>query len=190
MKKTSSTIFYTATPSTSTHQKPAYRKSKQQLTTLTPSHTRATFTYIGKETTFITNIFRRTKLKIAFRTNNTIQNLLKHKIQKSDKYASSGAYKIKCLDCKKAYVGQTGRSFSIRYNEHKLAFRKNSHTLKFAQHLTDHVHSFGIVHGTMQILQYLEKSAHLNTLERCYIHAEYADNNHLNDKHRISQCYF
>jgi len=52
-------------------QIPAYRKPKQQLTTQTPSHTWATFTYIGN-----TNIFRRTKLKVAFRTNNTIQNLL------------------------------------------------------------------------------------------------------------------
>jgi len=37
----------------------------------------------------------------------------------------------------------------------------------------------------MQILHNLKKSAHLNTLERYYIHAEYADNSHLNDSHTI-----
>jgi len=31
----------------------------------------ATFTYIGKETTFITNLFKKTDLGIALRTNNT-----------------------------------------------------------------------------------------------------------------------
>ena len=31
-----------------------------------------TFTYIRKETTFITNLFKNTDIKIAFRTNNTI----------------------------------------------------------------------------------------------------------------------
>ena len=108
-----------------------------------------------------------------------------HKNQKSDKYASSGVYKLTCPDCKKAYVGQTGRSFSIRYNEHKLAFRNNSHTSKFAQRLIDHAHSFGTIHDTMQVLQNHKKSAHLNTLERYYINAKYANNNHLNDSHTI-----
>jgi hypothetical protein len=84
-------------------QKPAYWKPKQHLTIQTPTRTLATFTYTGKETTFITNIFTCTKLQIASRTNITIQNPLMHKSQKSDKYASSGVYKLTCPDCKKAY---------------------------------------------------------------------------------------
>jgi hypothetical protein len=39
----------------------------------------ASFTYVGKETSYITNIFKHTDLKIAFRTKNTIENLLTHK---------------------------------------------------------------------------------------------------------------
>jgi len=42
----------------------------------------ATFTFTGRETTFITNIFRRINIKIAFRTNNNIVNRLIHKQQK------------------------------------------------------------------------------------------------------------
>jgi len=39
-----------------------------------PPHTNgASFTYIGKETTFITNLFKKTDLKIAWRTTYTIQ---------------------------------------------------------------------------------------------------------------------
>jgi hypothetical protein len=56
-----------------------------------------TFTYIGKETRKITNIFWNTTVKVAFRTKNNIQQILKPKLQR-DKYNSSGIYRMKCLD--------------------------------------------------------------------------------------------
>jgi hypothetical protein len=39
----------------------------------------ASFTYVGKETSYITNIFKQTDLKTAFRIKNNIGNLLTHK---------------------------------------------------------------------------------------------------------------
>jgi len=60
----------------------------------------------------------------------------------SDKYAQSGMYKMTCPDCNKAYMGQTGRSFILRFNEHKNAFKTNSHTSNFAKHLIEHTHTF------------------------------------------------
>jgi hypothetical protein len=68
---------------------------------------------VGKETSNITNVFRQADLKIPFRTNNTIGNLLGHKIPTPDKFSLSGVYKLTCPDCNKAYVGQTGRHFSF-----------------------------------------------------------------------------
>jgi hypothetical protein len=102
-----------------------------------------TFTYVGKETTFVTNLFRKTNLKIAFRTNNTVQNLLIRRPRTANAYTRSGVYKLTCPDCDKTYVGQTGRDFSTRFHEHKLAFRSNYHLSKFAQHLVEQGHSFG-----------------------------------------------
>jgi len=147
----------------------------------------ATFTYIGKETTYIPNLFRRTDINVAFRTNNTNYNGLSPTHHTTDKYeyTQSGVYKLTCPDCNKTYVGQTGRSFPARYKENKRAFRHNSHTLKFAQHMNEYAHSFGTIHDTMQILQYHKKSTHLNTIERYYIHSEFAANNHLNDSQNI-----
>ena len=84
---------------------------KINTTTHTPTHKWVTFTYIGKETNFITNLFRKTTLKIAFRTNSTLQSLLKHKQQVPDIYTQSGVYKLKFPDCNMAYVGQTGKAF-------------------------------------------------------------------------------
>jgi hypothetical protein len=71
----------------------------------------ATFTYCSKDVRQITKIFKDTQLNIAFRTQNTIENLLRHKT-KTEKYNSSGVYQMKCLDCPLSYTGQTGRTYS------------------------------------------------------------------------------
>ena len=167
------------------HQKPQIHTLTQKKPSQTPKHRWATFTYTGKETSYITNIFRQTDLRIAFRTNNTIGNLLTKNKPPPDRFSLSGIYKLTCPECQKAYVGQTGRSFNIRYNEHKQAFRNNSHSSNFAKHLNEETHPFGSIHNIMQILQYHKKGAHMNTIERFHIHAEYTANNHLNDEHTI-----
>ena len=140
--------------------------------------------YIGKETTFITNIFRWSNIKVAFRTENTKGNRLLQKQQTIDRYMLSGIYKLTCPVCNKAYVDQTGGNFAIRFNEHKHAFKTNSHTSKFAQHLIEHNHPFGTIHNTLQILRHHKKGSQLNTLKRFHIYAEYV-NNHINDNQTI-----
>jgi hypothetical protein len=112
-------------------------------------------------------------------------NQLTQKHHKTDKYTQSRIYKLTCLDCKKAYVGQTGRSFLLRDIEHKQALKNNCHTSKFAQHFLEQAHPLGNIHNTMQILHYQKKSAHLNTVEYYYIHTEFTNNNHLNDNQNI-----
>jgi hypothetical protein len=82
-------------------------------------------------------------------------------------------------------VGQTGRNFTVRFNEHKQAFQTNSHTSRFAPHLIEHNHSFGTIHNTMQILRHNRKGPHLNTLERFHIYVEYITNNYINDNQNI-----
>ena len=145
----------------------------------------ANFTYIGKETTYITNIFKRTELKITFRTTNTLASLLTHKDRALDKYSLSGVYKLTCPDCHKTYVGQTGQQFSTCYKEHKTSWRNHSTTSNFALHLIDETHSFGPMHQIMDIVHYHKKGAHLNTLERLHIHTESVRNNHLSDPQTI-----
>jgi serine/threonine protein phosphatase PrpC len=83
-------------------------KNMTQQATQSPRRKWATFTYVEKVTHHITNIFRHTDIQIAFRTNNTIQNLLTHRNPNPDKFSSSGVYKLTCPECGKAYVGQTG----------------------------------------------------------------------------------
>jgi len=110
------------------------------------------FTYVGKETSYITNIFRQTALKIAFRTKNTIGNLLTHKNsidRQTVIYSLSGVYKLSFPDCNKAYVGQTGSGYYTRYKEHKAAFRNNNQAYSFTKHLNDATHSFSPMNEIM-----------------------------------------
>ena len=100
--------------------------------------------------------------------------------------ARSGAYKLTCPDCNKAYVGQTGRNFAARFKEHKYAFRTNSHMSNFAKHTIEQSHSFEPIEDTMQILRHQHKGNHLNTIEKFYIYTEFTNNNHLNDEHTIA----
>ena len=58
----------------------------------------STFTYIGPETKFITKSFKHTNIKIAYKTNNTIRNLLSHQTRQQStpintNYNKSGIYR-------------------------------------------------------------------------------------------------
>jgi hypothetical protein len=117
--------------------------------------------------------------------NTTIQNLLTHRNPNPDKFSSSGVYKLSCPKCGKAYVGQAGGRFSLRYKEHRCAFYNNTPSSSFTQHLLDKVHPFGPIHEIMQLLYHHSKGPHRNTMEKFHIYAEYTDRSHLNDEHTI-----
>ena len=113
-------------PKNKPHQKKSTTPNKPKTTS---TQKWATVTYIGKETTYITNLLKNTELKIAMRTNNSIQNILMNNKQltnNTDKYTYSGVYKLSCPKCSKAYVGQTERNFLTRFNEHNATFRTNN----------------------------------------------------------------
>jgi hypothetical protein len=102
----------------------------------------ATFTCTGKETMFIPKLFN---LKISLKTNNSVEFKLRPKRQYThinNTCLSSGIYKHMCPDFGKAYVGQTGRSFTERFKEHFLSFRNNNSTSEFAQNLIEYGNFF------------------------------------------------
>jgi len=143
------------------------------------------FTYVGKETSYITNLFKKTEPRIAFRTTSTIRKLLSHKNPTPDKFSLSGVYRLTCPDCNKAYVGQTGRRFATRFKEHEKAFRSNSHTPSSRNTLMrKHTHSAPWTASCKYCITE-KKGAHVNTLERFQIHTEFAANNHLKENQTV-----
>ena len=62
---------------------------------------------------------------------------------KHEKHTSTSVYKLKCNDCPKYYIGQTGRSFKTRYTEHIKALTQPLKKSNFAEHIfnTHHIYT-------------------------------------------------
>jgi hypothetical protein len=89
---------------------------------------------------------------MAFRTRNTIQNIVRQQPQK-DKYSDSGIYQMKCLDCPLKYIEQTGRTFLTRYKEHIHAIGNNNSTSGYSNHILNTGHKYGTIADTMDIIK-------------------------------------
>jgi hypothetical protein len=141
----------------------------------------ATFTYC-KEVRQITKLFKDTQLKVAFRTRNTINNILKHYAQ-IDKYNNSGIYQMKCVNCPLKYVGQTGRTFNIRYKEHIQAIRSNNGNSGYSNYILNSGHTCSTITDTMDIIRIGRKGRHLNTLEKYHIYEISGNSLHMIETH-------
>ena len=46
-------------------------------------------------------------IKIAYKTNNKLNNIISNKIEQYNKYDRKGVYKFTCTNCSKFYIGRT-----------------------------------------------------------------------------------
>lgn len=163
---------------------------KENINTQTKSKTKwATFTYVGQQTKFITKLFKNTNLKVAFKTDNTFEKLLtRNQIgnKNNSNRLKNGMYQLTCEDCIK-YIGQRGRQFHIRFQEHFRDFKYGNGKSKFAQHLLDNRRTIGPMEEIMKILQITKKGKMMNTLERFYMYNETEIDNQINDIGTIKQ---
>jgi len=109
--------------------------------------------YIGKETKFITKLLKNSSIKISCTTNNTNGKALAPKpihAQTHSRFEKSGVYQLTWPDCDLRYVGQTGRSFRVRFQENFQEFKYNNNKSKFAMHLLKNKHSIGHIDNIME----------------------------------------
>jgi len=100
----------------------------------------ATFTYTSPQI----NLFKHTNVRIAYKCTNTISHLSKptNKVSLlSSPYDRSGIYKLTCMTCDKAYVGQTSRNLKQRYKEHTRYIKNNNPQSAYALHILNHEYS-------------------------------------------------
>ncbi|XP_070579089.1 uncharacterized protein [Ptychodera flava] len=97
-------------------------------------------------------VFRKFGFSTAMKPHRTLRNILVHPKDKllTNKKAEV-VYEIPCADCPKSYVGETGRSFGVRLQEHQKevqkfeskqytrSTRKSSMTDQHKSAITDHV---------------------------------------------------
>jgi hypothetical protein len=105
----------------------------------------------------------------------------------TEKYNNRGVYQMKCLDCPLKYIGQTGRTFNVRYKEHVQAIRNNNSNSGYSNRILNRGHTYGTIADTMDITRMGRKGRHLNTLEKFYMYNISRNDLHMNDTHRYIQ---
>jgi hypothetical protein len=124
-------------------------------------------------------------IKIAFKTTNTIGNILR-KTTTTNRYDHMGICKLTLADGCKSYIGQTGRSLNIRYNELIRSIKYNMEDSEFATRILRNAHQYGKIDDIMERIDYSAKGRMMNMKENFYIYL-YKHNNTLIDKHKIGK---
>ena len=120
--------------------------------------------YIGNSSLKIGHELKQCNIIPAYYNNYTIKNILvNNKLSLSDPYEHSGIYQIKCTDCKYTYIGQTGRTFNIRFNDHMRSYKNNKLDSNFAIHLNEMNHT--CEKNNLEILHIASKGPKMDFLE-------------------------
>lgn len=136
-------------------------------------------TYYGLITDRISKMFKKLNINVSFRSSNKTSSLLFNAKEKLDPLKKSGVYQLKCNDCEGTYVGQTGRSFKKRIDEHLRSAKYKKTDSSFANHLIENNHSYK---NNYKILHLCEKGRKLNLLEAAEIFKLSKNPNLLNDQ--------
>lgn len=80
------------------------------------------------------------------------------------------------------YMGQTGRSFRTRFQEHLWDFKHGNGKSSFTQHLLENGHAIGPIEDIMSTIHITNKGRLMDTLEKFYIFHETNLDNQINDK--------
>jgi hypothetical protein len=130
----------------------------------------ATFTYQSHKARKITNLFKQTDIKTAFRSTNTIQQQTRPKNRETTPdHNKSGIYKLLWNTCNKVYIGQTSRSLSLRFSEHIRYIKNNDPQSAYAQHILQNIHEYGTLTDNMSLLKPIHNTAKLIPYEQLFI---------------------
>ena len=134
----------------------------------------ATFTYHNHSIRKITNLFKHTNIRIAYRSTNKTQDLIKQRLhtQKPD-HEKSGVYQLTCNTCKLHYIGQTSRNLRQRHREHTGYIKKNNPASAYALHILQNRHEYGPLNETMTLLQQENDRHKLLAYEQVLINQHY-----------------
>jgi len=124
----------------------------------------------------ITNMFRNSQIRIAYKTTNTTFEKLTHSKQCTT--VTSGIYKLTCNTYQGVYIGQTGRSTDTGYKEHIGHIRTNNPQSAFAMHILNNRHEYGTQERIMDLIKTCTEGKLMNCWESMYIQ-EYHRKGHL-----------
>jgi hypothetical protein len=137
---------------------------------------------VGKETLHITNIFRKTDVKIAFRTSQNSIPDHQHPWQHHRQILQIWSIQTKLPRLPQGVCGTDRETiFRMLQGKHLTSFHKKNSPSNYSKHLNEAGQSFGPILDIMEILHCQGKGRHLNTVEKFHIYAEFAANDQLSD---------
>ena len=108
-------------------------------------------------------------IKIGHRPTKTLRNDLSHLKDKPSNFQKAGVvYKLKCQNCPKIYIGETGRQVRDRMYEHEADIRKKKPLSKVYAHTAATGHSFSF--DNVSVLDTCQDSRVRRQLEGIYTH--------------------
>ena len=100
-------------------------------------------TYMGYQTKKIIKCFEKYDVDVAIKKTKTVFDHVKNNnIEEIPILYKSGVYKLSCKDCEKVYVGETGRRFEIRMEEHAKGEGDRMTNSLNARHFMETGHTF------------------------------------------------
>ena len=155
------------------------RKHKQKTrvnTSYTDNNRRyVSATYSNLMPLILHNTFIKFDRNISFKTNNNIYKQLINDVShiKKQIYEKTGIYKLKCNDCDKFYLGQTGRPFYIRYKEHLPTKNLTNIKSNFARHIVNNGHKYSNINNNLEPIHICSKGQYMNAIEEFEIYRNF-----------------
>jgi hypothetical protein len=84
------------------------------------------------------------------------------------------------------YIGQTGRTFHIRYKGHIIDYKQGNMKSYFAKHIIEQRHTTGTIEDTMDVVHTTSKGRLLHIIDKIYIYRETKINNQINDRNTVT----
>jgi len=85
------------------------------------------------------------------------------------------------------YIGQTGRLFRVRFQEHFQDFKYGNNKSKFAMHLLENKHSIDYIENIMKDLYITNKCHLMDTTEKLYVYKETKNSNEIKTRTPLNQ---
>lgn len=99
--------------------------------------------YSGQLSNTVNNIFSKYNITTAFTSQKNVGRILFNAKQHTDIHRNCGVYQLNCPDCNAVYIGETGKSFEIRYSQH---VKTHKQTSNFYKHLNESGHTLSAGH--------------------------------------------
>jgi hypothetical protein len=72
--------------------------------------------------------------------------------QSKNKYEKCSIYQLTCPSCNKKYVGKTGKSYKVRFQEHLRDLKYGNQKSKFAQYLLENKQPIGPIENMIETI--------------------------------------